>query len=172
MPAPPAHLGPGLLLKGLAPRRFSLTAFAATQVVIDVESVYAWARGHGAHPVLHTFLGGTVAGLLVAGFVVWAGRWWARAPRWLLGAESEWMPAAWGGAIGGVVHVFLDALVRDQRHPFAPFVLGDPFQGWVTLGLLNLVCYALGAIGVLLLVARRRARSLRADFTAASSAGS
>jgi hypothetical protein len=173
MPAPPAHLGPGLLFKGLAPRSVSLTAFAVVQVVIDLESVYAWARGHGAHPVLHTFIGGTACGLLVAALVAWAGRGWARAPRWLAGVESEWMPALWGGVVGGVVHVFLDALVRDRRHPFAPFAFGDPFQGWITLDLLDLVCYALGALGLLLLLAhrRRRARTLRSGFTPASSPG-
>ena len=40
MPFTPLHLGVGLLGKGLLPRRVSLTAFAASQVVIDVEVAY------------------------------------------------------------------------------------------------------------------------------------
>src|SRR4051812_13593940 len=158
MPAPPAHLGPGLLLKSLAPRRFSLAAFTLVQIVIDLESVYAVVRGDGDHPVLHTILGGMAAGVVVAAVVVWSGRAWGHRARWLAGVESAWGPALWGGVVGGVVHVLLDALVREKRHPFAPFAQGDPFHGWVGLGLVNLVCYVLGALGLLLLrISGRRA---------------
>jgi hypothetical protein len=40
MPVTPLHLGVGLLGKGLLPRAVSLTAFAASQVAIDVEVAY------------------------------------------------------------------------------------------------------------------------------------
>jgi hypothetical protein len=41
MPVTPLHLGVGLLGKGALPRSVSLTAFAVSQLVIDVEGIGA-----------------------------------------------------------------------------------------------------------------------------------
>lgn len=40
MPLTPSHFGPALLVKSLAPRRFSWGAFIAATVVIDCETAY------------------------------------------------------------------------------------------------------------------------------------
>src|SRR5262252_2406583 len=67
MPFTPYHFGPGLFVKGLAARWFSWIAFVAVQVVIDCETLYYLERReYPIHRTLHTFLGGTLAGLAVA----------------------------------------------------------------------------------------------------------
>ena len=40
MPVTPFHLGPGIALKSVAPRHFSFTIFAFTQILIDLEALY------------------------------------------------------------------------------------------------------------------------------------
>lgn len=56
MPVTPFHFGIGLLGKGLAPTRVSLSAFVASQVVIDCESAYHLfiAREWPVHRWAHT----------------------------------------------------------------------------------------------------------------------
>ena len=67
MPFTPFHFGPGLLVKGIAPRRFSWAAFIAVQVVIDCETLYYLVRHeHPVHRTLHTTPGATLAGVATA----------------------------------------------------------------------------------------------------------
>ena len=66
MPITPYHFGPGLFLKGLGPRHFSFVAFAGTQVVIDLETLYSILIGeYPLHRTLHSLVGATVIGALV-----------------------------------------------------------------------------------------------------------
>src|SRR5690349_3393859 len=56
MPATPFHFGPGLLIKAVAPRQFSVTAYSVAQVVIDIESGYYLLKGDDpVHRQAHTF---------------------------------------------------------------------------------------------------------------------
>jgi hypothetical protein len=67
VPFTPFHLGPALLAKGVAPAWFSVTAFAATQVVIDLESLYYLStHQYPVHRELHTFVGATLAAAATA----------------------------------------------------------------------------------------------------------
>ena len=75
MPFTPFHFGPGLLLKAAAPARFSLTSYAAAQIVIDVESgYYLLTQQAPVHRILHTFLAGGAAGAVVGVAVGLVGR--------------------------------------------------------------------------------------------------
>ena len=105
MPATPFHFGPGLLVKAVAPRQFSLAAYSVAQVVIDLESGYHLLRGdYPVHRQAHTFFLGGLIGLVCGLIVSRVGRWWAR-PRDLIpeGLLAEFrMPiAAWSGVFGG-----------------------------------------------------------------------
>ena len=67
MPFTPFHYGPGLLIKGLLPRHFSLTTFVATQVPIDCEPFYYMIRNeYPVHRELHTLIGATLLGAAAA----------------------------------------------------------------------------------------------------------
>ena len=81
MPITPFHFGPGLLVKGLAPRAFSLTTFVAAQIVIDFESLYHLVRRDWpVHRTMHTLVGGTTVGIAVAVAILIVSRWTRLAP--------------------------------------------------------------------------------------------
>jgi hypothetical protein len=156
MPFTPFHFGPGLLLKAVTPRRFSFTAYAATQVVIDCETGYYLLRGEWpVHRVLHTLLVGGVVGA-AAGTAIGVGaqRWFRAQDRPPLRGETELTPSVAGGLVGGLLHSLLDAIMHPAVRPLWPFSGGNPMQGMVGLGALHGGCVVTGIIGILLLMRR------------------
>ena len=49
MPITPFHFGPGAALHALAPKHVSFLAFAAANVIIDVEPLYFMLAGQALH---------------------------------------------------------------------------------------------------------------------------
>lgn len=156
MPFTPFHFGPGLLLKSAAPPRVSFTAFAVTQVAVDLEPLYFLARGeYPVHRLLHTVWGGGVAGLAV-GLSLWViARPRAAALRTAARAEFARAPAVLGGLIGGVSHALLDGLMHRDVHALRPLAETQ----WVLdpggVAALHVGCLLAGALGAAALVARR-----------------
>ena len=130
MPFTPFHFGPGLLAKSVVPRWFSLSAFAASQVVIDIESLYWLMRDEWpVHRVLHTFLGGALVGLAVTVGVTVAGGSFADRrlrERSGLAGEARFGPAVAGGLAGGLSHSVLDGIMHADIRPFRPLTLANP----------------------------------------------
>jgi hypothetical protein len=160
MPATPFHLGPGLLVKAVAPRQFSMAAYSLAQVVIDLESGYYLLRGeYPVHRQAHTFLLGGLIGLVCGLIVSRIGEWWAR-PRDLvpeaLAAEYRLPIAAVSGIFGGILHSVLDGIMHADIRPFRPFTDANPLYGLVSLRVLYLVCIITGFVGAALLLARER----------------
>ena len=154
MPVTPFHFGLGLLGKGGAPRAVSLSAFVASQVVIDCESAnYLFiAREWPVHRVMHTFVVAIPVAVAV-GVALWAvvarlGR--VRAGP-LLASDCGLFQCVVGGFLGGASHPFLDGIMHSDIQPLRPFVSSNPFLGLVGLGTLHLLCLLAGAIGLLLL---------------------
>jgi hypothetical protein len=153
MPFTPFHFGPGLVLKASAPRRFWLSAFVLVQVVIDVEVLVALRHGERPlHREMHTYLGGTLAGVVCGGAVYIAARAWRR---WRGGVDAKLLPrgsllhAIWGGVIGAVTHVWLDSLMHADMHPWRPFTDGNGMLGLIAVGPLHVLCAAAGFFGLL-----------------------
>ena len=152
MPFTPFHFGPGLLLKAAAPRQVSFLAFAVTQVLIDLESLYNLVQGAWpVHRELHTIGLATVAGL-AAGTCTWlAARTLADrrlTVRPVLRAEGALAPALVGGAAGGSTHSLLDGLMHSDIQPFQPFSRTNPLLGLVGQEALHLVCALAGILGL------------------------
>ena len=162
MPFTPFHFGPGLLVKGMAPRWFSMSAFVASQVVIDVESLYwllqdAWP----VHRGLHTFVGGTIVGLAVAlalhGVARTAiGR--RLGERYGLVADLGLTPLLVGGLIGGLSHSMLDGIMHPDIQPFRPMFDDNPLLGRLSVLALHLACVVAGGLGLGVLMLRRSSR--------------
>jgi hypothetical protein len=159
LPITPFHLGPGGLVKALAPRHFSFTVFAFSQALIDLEPIGFFAfTGDPVHPYLHTYLGATL---------VFLASWWAgpRVCRWALRAWNAWLSPAqarWlafepvisrtqagiGAFIGAYSHVAIDSIMHGDMVPFAPFSSATPWLLAVTVETLQWICVTAGVAGV------------------------
>ena len=160
MPATPFHFGPGLLVKAVAPRQFSMAAYSLSQVVIDIESGYYML--HHATPVhrqAHTFVVGGLIGLLCGLIVSRVGAWVAR-PRDIvpeaLAAEYRLPVAVLSGIFGGIFHSVLDGIMHADIRPFWPFTQANPLYGLVSVQVLYLFCVITGVVGAALLLAWER----------------
>lgn len=166
MPITPFHLGPGAAVKAVAPRHFSFTVFAFSQVLIDLEPVgFFLVTGDPVHPYLHTYVGATL---------VFLASWWAGRPvgewalrvwnAWLSPAQARWLAyeprisgreAAIGAFIGAYSHVAIDSIMHADMRPFAPFSDARPWLYVVSVETLQWLCVAAGVVGVAILVFQR-----------------
>ena len=65
MPFTPFHMGPGLLIKSVLLRHFSLMLFGFSQVAMDIETLIHILRGDSIlHGFTHTYLGATAIGFI------------------------------------------------------------------------------------------------------------
>ncbi len=65
MPITPFHLGPGVLIKSVLQERFSLTIFAFSQGLIDIQPVLVILLGKGhLHGFTHTYAGAILLALI------------------------------------------------------------------------------------------------------------
>jgi hypothetical protein len=166
MPFTPVHFGPGAAIKAVIPARFSFTIFCYAQAVTDLEPAYYMLRGqYPVHRFFHTYLGAA----LVGAFCALTGRplceYFLRLwPSPVLSPLNEFFsgPARipWGIAfltafIGTFSHVFLDSVMHPDVTPLRPFTTANPMLHVVSVGLLHLVCLALGAVGGFVLSRRK-----------------
>lgn len=169
MPFTPFHLGPGLLVKAVAPRYFSFTAFAASQVVIDFETLYHLVRHEWpVHRVMHTVLGGTAGGLESGLAVAATAPLVLRLASVRVAALTESLRSKIlsevslggtlaGGVIGGASHAMLDSVMHSDVRPFWPFSDGT-LLGIIGTGTLHLGCVVAGVVGLALLIVRNNRR--------------
>ena len=159
MPFTPLHFGVGLLAKGIAPKRVSLTAFVASQILIDCEPAFYLMKGDWPiHRWFHTFAVGVPVALAAGALVFLAGdhltvawrRWRATPgpPEVALGACLV------GAALGGVTHPILDGMMHWDVRPLRPFSMANPFEHLLSVPALYWLCVAAGVVGVLLLAMR------------------
>jgi hypothetical protein len=159
MPITPFHLGPGGLVKAVAPRHFSFTVFVFSQALIDLEPIgFYFFTGDPVHPYLHTYLGATLVFLAswLAGPPVcrWALRAWNE---WLSPAQARWLgvepvisrtEAVTGAFVGAYSHVAIDSIMHGDMEPFAPFSSATPWLLLVSVETLQWICVAAGIAGV------------------------
>jgi hypothetical protein len=162
VPFTPFHFGPGLLIKSCAPRRFSMLAFVAAQVIIDVESLYWLLRDEWpVHRLLHTFIGGAIVGAVVTVVLNRIGRTDAGrrlGERYRLVGEAGALPVAVGGLVGGLSHSLLDGIMHADIQPFRPISGANPLLGWISVFDLHLACVVMGLAGIVILAVRSRLR--------------
>ena len=75
MPFTAFHLGPALLIGIILFPFFDLAALLISSIIIDIEPFYVlfFAQGLPLHGFFHTFLGGTIVGVIVA-IILWITR--------------------------------------------------------------------------------------------------
>jgi hypothetical protein len=169
MPFTPIHFGPGLLLKALAPKKFSFTAFALANVLVDLEPLYHIVRGDlPLHGPLHTLLAATTAGAIAGAGVSVLPKaskavLKARDPLTTLPlsfrAELHTSACMLGGLIGGFSHSIIDSFMYSDFHPLAPFSALNPLLGLVNADTLVTWLLVAGLAGLALLLIRLAAMS-------------
>jgi hypothetical protein len=162
MPFTPFHMGPGLAVKAVSGRHFSLMVFGFSQVAIDIEPLVRIIRGDAVlHGFTHTYLGATLIALLsvvigrpVCQFLL---NYWAPDPHspflnWLRGPKLISWPAAIAGAfVGTYSHVFLDSIMHSDIQPLAPLSDANALLHVISVGGLHLLCVLSGVLGILLM---------------------
>lgn len=158
MPFTPLHMGPALLLKAVAERRFSLFAFGCAQILMDIEPLLGLIRhAPSLHGRSHTLawalpigLGAVLLARLLRGVVL---RRWLSVP-----VACSWGMLLWGGLLGTYSHLLLDGLMHGDIQPLWPLYAGNPFYGWISIATLQAVCLLSGGLGAGLWLVRRWCR--------------
>ncbi|HUQ29278.1 MAG TPA: hypothetical protein VM051_11845 [Usitatibacter sp.] len=163
MPFTPLHMGPGMAVKAIAGKRFSLTMFGVAQIAMDIEPLVGMIRGSPElHGWTHTYVGATLIGAAVLLFarplcMRLVGWWNAELVRhgiaWLSSPGGiTWGAAAAGAFVGTWSHVALDSVMHLDMVPGRPFAEGNALLLAVGVDTLNLACVAAGAIALCLWV--------------------
>lgn len=146
MPFTPFHFGPGIAIKAAIPR-FSFLLFCYAQIVTDLESAYYLFRGeYPVHRFLHTYAGAALIGAVCA----LSGRPLQKYVSRRFGCGA---PVSWAGAFattfaGTYSHIFLDSIMHPDITPLSPLTSANPLFHVVGAELLQVLCLALGAVGV------------------------
>ena len=158
MPFTPFHFGPGFLFKSIGPASFSLSAFVATQVLIDFETLYFLSqRVWPVHRFLHSIPGSLLAGFVVAGVALVSRRWLGlRFPASFVRDDLGTLSITLGSVVGGLSHALLDNVMHDDSRLWYPSEAGPHLQGVVGLGELHLGCVVSGIVGLVVLALRLR----------------
>lgn len=115
MPITPLHFGPAMLLKRAVGRQFSLAAFLAAQVLLDLEpglKLFGLVPISDGPHLSHTWPTGAVVGLVAAVVGVGAGLCgWRRSLGMRLHCQTPtvWIAAA-SAALGVMSHLLLDGI--------------------------------------------------------------
>lgn len=152
------------------PRHFGFIAFAATQVVIDVETLYHLVRHDWPlHRTLHTYVGASVVGAIVGVAAFAIGelliKWWNRfgqvqVVREIAKPRSFRRNAALlGGTTGGISHVLLDSIMHQDIQPLWPFTKANEMLGAISLVGLHRGCVIAGLVGLAIMFVNRIPRT-------------
>lgn len=154
MPITPFHFGPGAALHALAPKHFSFLAFAAANVIIDVEPLYFMLTGqYPLHRFFHTYIGASLIVVATIALFVSA-RWFARhfwLPNVFTWRKLGLLPVVLGAAAGSYSHVLLDSFMHADITPFAPFNYANPLLRSIPLSTLHWACAVSGIVALFVL---------------------
>ncbi|TXT40627.1 MAG: hypothetical protein FD135_1053 [Comamonadaceae bacterium] len=159
MPFTPLHLGPGLTIKALAGRRFSILSFGIAQVAMDIEPLLGLVRGSSVlHGPTHTYLAALAMAIVVAiaspplcRLILrrWHQELVFHRLGWLVESETLAPLAVIAGALVGTIsHVLLDSIMHSDISPLAPWSEANALLGLISLQALHQVCILAGLLGV------------------------
>ena len=148
MPFTPLHMGPGIAIKAALRRRFSLMVFGWSQILMDLQPLFVMLTDKGElHGFSHTMVGATLIGLLAALSGKPLGEIGLRILR-----EPTHLPIAWPVAflsayLGTYSHVLIDSIMHSDITPLAPWWVGNPLHGVISIDTLHLLCVATAVAG-------------------------
>ncbi len=123
--------------------------FGWAQIIMDIQPLVALLTGEGRlHGFSHTYIGATLIGVGSA----LTGKYAAEFGLRLIG-QARYLPISWpvtitSAFIGSFSHVLLDSVMHADVEPFSPFMLNNPFLGFISVGALHKFCLYSGLLGV------------------------
>jgi len=157
MPFTPYHFGINALPALATDNKLDLSALLLVNVIIDVEPllVLALDLDYPLHGYAHTLIGGATLGLAL-GLVLYAARAVINPLYRLLGLKQSQVlkPFVYGGIVGGLLHVGLDALMYAPMFPLWPLERNYLYAG-ITFSSMVGLC-VLVAVAAIIMYARRR----------------
>ncbi len=156
MPFTPFHWGPSSWLGLLLFRFINLGGFLVASVIVDIEPfcVLVFNLNYPLHGFFHSFLGGTIAAMVLSGVFY---RFRAVINKILtplkLAQESSYRVILFSCFIGVYFHIFLDSFLYTDIKPFFPLA-GNPFYGLISFPLMYLFCAVSFLVGGLLYAMR------------------
>ncbi len=141
MPFTPFHLGPGVLIGLLFYPFLDIPCILLASIIVDLEPLALWLQNAPIlHAFFHTHFGASIAALAIIPCL-----WLLRRPlqylmRMLGLPQISSIPRlVFTSLIGVNLHIFLDALLYPEMHPFWP-LLGNPFFGLVSSQIVYFFC--------------------------------
>lgn len=163
MPFTPLHMGPGIAVKAVMQRKFSLMVFGWSQIVIDLQPLFVMITDKGElHGFSHTYIGATLIGLFCALSGKHLGELGLRIIR-----EPQHLPISWqvsfiSAFIGTYSHVAIDSIMHADIQPFAPFSTNSVWHGIISIDELHVWCVVSAVIGGLIYcVTNRKLRKVQ-----------
>jgi hypothetical protein len=153
-------MGPGIAVKAVMQRQFSLMVFGWSQIVIDLQPLFVMVTGKGElHGFSHTYAGATLIGLFCALSGKYLGELGLRILR-----EPGHLPISWPIAfvsayIGSYSHVAIDSIMHADIQPLMPFSTGSALHGIISIEALHVWCVASAAIGGMVYYMVKRAKA-------------
>lgn len=166
MPFTPLHMGPGLAIKAVAGRHFSLLSFGIAQVAMDIEPLVGMMRNAEVlHGPSHTYLAAAMIAILVTIISPLLARpllarWNAEVNHYRL----DWLAAsadfnrsslAVGAFTGTFSHVLLDSIMHHDIRPLLPWSSANTLQGTLSISTLETLCIVAGIAGLIVVWFRR-----------------
>lgn len=128
-------MGPAVVLKSFFNRRFSIVVFGTTQVLIDLEPLFALLTGVGRlHGHSHTY----VAAIFIALGTTTILKISFEKVKLLNPLQFNWTVGLVSGFIGTISHVALDSIMHTDITPLAPFAETNSLHGILSLRDLHL----------------------------------
>lgn len=145
MPFTPYHFGPGLMTKSIFGKNFSIIAFAISQVLIDLESLYYLLKhASHVHRLLHTYLGAT---LIVFCTVILT-----KLILKMLNMPTNWFAIIFASIFGAYSHILLDSIMHADIRPFYPILESNHLLRIIEIPLLHELCVYSGMLGLILII--------------------
>ena len=147
MPLTPFHFGPGLLIAVIFLRRLDLITVLIASVIVDIEPfiVLLFGLNYPLHGFFHSFLGGSLVAIVLAGFIYHVYRYFEK--------KVLLRKIVISSFAGVHLHILLDSFLYLDIKPF--YLSGiNPFYGLVSSSQVYMFCvvsFIIGSVAIIYL---------------------
>ena len=153
-------MGPGMIVKAMVPRHFSIIACGITQVLVDLEVLWNMERNNTPlHTFFHTYLGVSLVVLIAIplGKTLSTSirRIWNFVGKYVssfdmkVPEQTTWTATILGASIGAYSHILFDSFYHLDIEPFQPWSDANPCKGLIDPSNMEIAFNLLFIIGLL-----------------------